>query len=513
MSEQVQAAPAPAHPLVTATKMFVTAYKVELILFAVTFAVLTFFSGQRFLRQSAAPHFVYQAKGWLDGRVDIDGEAVMGMNPGWVPEDWACIRDVGGIPTRCAKPALPSDKWYSSFPAFPAVVMLPFVAIHGYQFNDTSFGVIVAALAVALFYSLLRAVAQEEGLETDPREHQALALLLAFGTVFFYCALRGEVWFSAEVMGVAFTCLYARNALKARRPVLAGLFFSMAVLTRTPLLFTGIFFVLEAAAPTRGKRMDELKDVTKNYRPFLQKIGRFAMGAAPLAIAGAIFNRVRFGAFADFGHRFFYDNRVNADIDRAGLFNLEYLPRNLEAAFLKLPLISREPLRLGYDAWGLSLLLTLPLLVLIFAPKDKPRAFAVALASAVGPLLVSFMFPAEPNVPLGTRTTLVWVALAFGVIAQVWLWMADDSPSRLKVPLALTVAACALPGLCYQNTGYAQFGFRFSLDYTVYLLLLFAVSGWSLKDKRVAALALLGVVVNFWGAAAFSGYTELVRHW
>ena len=30
----------------------------------------------------------------------------------------------------------------------------------------------------------------------------------------------------------------------------------------------------------------------------------------------------------------------------------------------------------------------------------------------------------------------------------------------------VTVAACALPGFFYQNDGYMQFGFRFSLDYT-----------------------------------------------
>jgi hypothetical protein len=72
---------------------------------------------------------------------------------------------------------------------------------------------------------------------------------------------------------------------------------------------------------------------------------------------------------------------------------------------------------------------------------------------------------------------------------------------------------CALPGLLYQNTGYMQFGFRFSLDYTPYLLLLFAVGGWSLRHRAVLAAVGLGVLVNFWGAVAFRGYTELVRNW
>ena len=436
MSSEATAAPSAPHPYVTAFKLWLTAYRTELVLFGVTFLALSMFSGQRFLRQSEAPHFVYQAKAFLEGRLDIDPQVLPNI------EDWACVRQENGVPTRCAGPLQPGDRWFSSFPAFPALVMLPFVAINGYQLNDTSFGVFIAALAVALFHSLLRVVTEKEGLDRPVGENTALALVLCFGSVFFYCAIRGEVWFSAEVMGVALSCLYARNALQARRPVLAGLFFSMAVLTRTPLLFTGIFFVLEAR---RAAKAD-----------FNRKLGLFAAGAAPLGLLGAWFNVARFGSPAEFGHRFFYNNRVNLDIDTYGLFHPHYLMRNIEAAFLKLPKLHTAPFGLEYDPHGLSLLLTLPLLVLLLAPKLRPALW---------------------------KTVLV------------------------------TVACCALPGLLYQNDGYMQFGFRFSLDYTPWLLLAFALSGYRLRTPSVAALAGLGVLVNFWGAVAFRGYTEYVRNW
>lgn len=447
-----QATPAPAspeapHPVVTAAKLWLSAYRTEVILFAVCFVALAMFSSQRFLRQSEAPHFVYQAKAFLEGRLDIDPQVLPNI------EDWACVRDVGGKPTRCEGRLLPTDRWYSSFPAFPAVVMLPFVWLQGYQLNDTSFGVIVGALAIALFFSLLRKVSAEEGLTRDVNENVGLALVLAFGSVFFYCAIRGEVWFSAEVMGVAFTCLYARNAVGAKRPVLAGLFFSMAVLTRTPLAFTAVFFLMEALAPKAGNRWATLSETAKAGLP---KVGWFAAGAAPLGLLAMWFNQVRFGSPTEFGHKFFFNNRVNADIDTYGLFNFHYLGRNLEAAFLKLPKLASNPLRLEYDPHGLSLLLTLPLLVLLVVPKEKPR--------------------------------LHW-------------------------PVWLTIAACALPGLLYQNDGYMQFGFRFSLDYTPWLLLAFALGGWSLKKWPALVLASLGVLVNFWGAVAFRGYTEYVRQW
>ncbi len=456
-SEPPASAPAAPGKVVSAgVQLWFGAYRTEVLVFAISFCVLAAFSSQRFLRQSAAPHFIYQAKAWLEGRLDVDPEVLPNI------EDWACVREVNGQKLRCEGQLRREDRWYVSFPPFPAALMLPFVAVNGYQFNDTSFTVFLAALSIALFYSLLRYLSLQHESENDKAENTALALLLAFGTLFFYCAIRGEVWFTAEVMGVGLTCLYVRNSVRAHRPLLAGLFFSMATLTRTPLLFAGVFFLAECFAPGPNRK-EQLKALTAQTpealalrREAFSKLARFAAGAAPLGLLAAAYNWLRFGKLGEFGHRFFYNNRVNADIDQFGLFNPVYLKRNLEAAFTKLPGVSFSPLRLSYDPNGLSLLLTLPLLVLLFVPKEK---------------------------------------------------------RRLQLPLWLTVAVCALPGLFYQNTGYMQFGFRFSLDYTPYLLLLFAVSGWTLKNKWAAALAGLGVVVNFWGAVAFRGFTELVRNW
>jgi hypothetical protein len=448
--ETAQASPPSPGPLTSRLKGWGRAHRAELLLFAVSYVVLACFSSQRFLRQSAAPHFIYQAQAWLDGRMDIDPQVLPN------PEDWACVREEAGEKVRCVPPIRPTDKIYVSFPDFPALVMLPFVAVNGYQFNDTSFGVFVGALAIALFFSLLQLLSSLGESARSRNENLVLALLLGFGTLFFYCAIRGEVWFSAQVMGVALTCLYLRFAVRARRPFWAGVLFSMAVLTRTPLLFAGSFFLVELLCPEKGPRLAQLKASLAAPRRWLPTLGWFVLGMAPLAIAAALYNQVRFGSPADFGHNFLFNNRVNADIDTYGLFNLHYLARNLQAAFLLLPRLSLQPLKLGYSPYGLSLFLTLPILVLLFTPKEK---------------------------------------------------------RRLDVALWLSVAVCALPGLLYQNTGYMQFGFRFSLDYTVYLLLLFALGGWSLKNRGVQALLVLGVLVNVWGAVAFHGYTEYVRHW
>lgn len=164
-------------PVRAGVGLWLTAYRVELLLFLVSFGVLASFSSQRFLRQSEAPHFIYQAMGWLEGRVDLDPQVLPNL------EDWACVRQVAGEKVRCEGRILPTDRWYVSFPPFPALAMLPWVAINGYQFNDSSFGVLIGALAITFFYSLLRYLRREQESDRDDRQNLALALLLGFGTL------------------------------------------------------------------------------------------------------------------------------------------------------------------------------------------------------------------------------------------------------------------------------------------------------------------------------------------
>jgi hypothetical protein len=387
-------------------------------------AVLAAFSGRRFLHQSKAPHFVYQAAAFLEGRLDL---AVDPPNQ----EDWVKV----------------GDRFYVSFPAVPAVVMLPFVALFGYQLNDTSFTVFVAGLSLMLFFLVLRRLSRAQDSPRGEREDLAFTAILGFGTLFFCCAIRGEVWFTAQVMGVGFTSLYLLAAHRAARPLLAGLAWSAAALSRTPLAFAGAFFAAEALWPSGSLSWEEAR---RDPGQKLRKLARFAAGGAPLFLLHAAFNLARFGGPGEFGHRLLWNNRVNADIARWGLFSYQYLERNLHAAFTRLPNLSLHPFAVGYDPHGMSMLVTTPLLVLLLWPRQKPRLHRA-------------------------------------------LW--------------LTVACTALPGLFYQNDGYMQFGFRFSLDYTPFLVILLALGGWSMRGKAFAALAAAGLAVNLWGALAFRGYS------
>jgi hypothetical protein len=500
VSESAQAVP------LAVAKAWTLRFRVEIALFLGLFLALASLSSFRFFRQSEAPHFVYQAQAWLEGHQHVDPQLLPNL------EDWACVREVAGAKTRCEGRPLLTDRWYSSFPPFPAMVMLPWVAIHGYQFNDTSFGVIIGALAMLAFYVLLKLLFPKR----STSDNIWLTLLLCFGSVFALVAIRGEVWFLAETLGVLFTCLYLFNAAGARRPVLAGAFWSMAVVTRAPLLFTGLFFILEALAPEAGSRWQQLSRWPSVAKRTL--LLRFAAGAAPLGLLSAWLNMSRFGSVSEFGHRFLYNNRVNPDIDSYGLFHPHYLLRNVEAAFLRLPVWAGG--RLTYDPWGLTLALTLPWLALAFSPFQQRRRIALCVGSLSSLILVSLLFPPLPapngEPPIGFRSALAFLAVGLIIAVLCWAalrWSQEPDTPRLVVPLLWALVACAVPGLLYQNTGYAQFGFRFSLDYTPYVFLLVACAGWNMRHRLLVGISFLAVLVNFWGVIAFRGYTEMVRGW
>lgn len=398
------------------------ARRMELAMLAGSFAALALLAGPRLTRQSHAPHFVYQADAWLHGQLHLR------VAP---PDDndWARV----------------GDRWYVSFPPGPALLMLPGVALWGFQFVDVSFTLAFAALNVVLLFLWLTALGREGEHRRTRRENAGLALLFAFGTVALTCSIRGEVWFTAEVLGVSATLLYLLAAHRARRPLLAGLAWSFAAVTRAPLLFSAAYFLLEVLAGGERPGLRWRDPAVWRDRARWRRVGCFALGAAPLLLFAAWSNWARFGSPFDFGHAHFWNNRVNAEVQRYGLFSFHYLERQLHAAFTRLPHLERG--RLAWDPQGMSLLLTTPLFLWLPWPRERPRLHAA-------------------------------------------LW--------------LTVAATALPGFLYQNTGYVQFGYRFSLDWTPYLFGLLAL-GARPMGRAFWAAGLAGVAVNAWGALTFTG--------
>lgn len=432
-------------------------------LFAIGLAVYGVVAWDRLGHPSPAPHFVIQADAWLHGKAAID--------PPLVGDDWAKVEAVAlddGTTAQgrrlSTRPAfrtldgreLPASRIrrslgktaYMSFPPFPTVLMLPSAMLAGRAGNDVIPTLLVAALILPLAFGALRRLASAGLSRRSIADDLWLVATLAFGSVLFFAAVQGKVWYTAHVVGVALALGYAWAAIEARHPVVAGLALGAAALTRTAMAFMVILFVCEAWRSHGGRaawRDDRAGLLRALRRPLLW----FAAPVAAFAVAGMAYNLVRFGAPTEFGHTYL-EVRQQLQIEHYGLASYHYLARNLAVAFTLLPELSSRPPYVQISGHGLALWFTTPVLLYLLWPQVR------------NPL----------------HRTLWWC-----------------------------VVAVALPSLLYQNSGWVQFGYRFSLDYFALLILLLAIGGRPLT--RVGkALIVVGIAINLFGALTFDrGWT------
>lgn len=419
--------------------------KLYAALFAIGLVVYGTLAGGRLGHQSQAPQFVYQADAWLHGHASIQ--------PPLIDNDWAKLetveltdgREVEGrrmttrpmfhtitgeeIALAQVKAPPVATTWYMSFPPFPTLLMVPSAAISGRAGNDVISTVIIAALILPLALLLLRRLAQAGLSLRTQRDDLWLVAMLAFGSVLFFSAVQGKVWYTAHVVGIVLALIYAWASIEAKYPLIAGLALGAAALTRTPMAFMFPLFVLEA---------------WRMRAPFGRSIARFALPVFAFAALGMAYNYARFHSFTEFGHSYL-DVRQQAQIEQWGLASYHYLARNLTVAFTLLPEWLGHAPWISIGGHGLAMWFTTPLLLFVVWPRDKP------------------------------------------VIHRA-LW--------------LTVALVAIPSLLYQNSGWVQFGYRFSLDYVVFLLMLIAIGGRPL-NALAKTLIVLGIVINLFGAYTF----------
>lgn len=426
-------------------------------------------SGGRLRRHSHFNHFVYLAEGWLDGRLALEG-------PPPNENDWALVevltlRDGRTVKGRFSKRNQDQDRFlfteggsetitadeiasrtnirYVSFPPFPAVPMMPFVAIWGLQFNDVAFTVAWAALNPVLLFLLLRALVKRGHSRRTIGEDLLLTVMLGLGTVYFYTSVIGQVWYTAHVVGVTCIIAYVWASLDARRPWLAGLALGLGFATRPPIGYAVPFFVWEAVRVSGGWRL--LWDTLRRHRRLpdglFTNLVKCALPAAAVLAVLFAYNHARFDRLTVFGHE--YLNIAWAErIQRWGLFNYHFLSRNLACALVLLPKIQTFYPFVRYSHHGMSVFATSPTLAWLFGRRE---------------------------------------------------------PSPLAPGLWITILAAALPSLLYQNSGYQQFGYRFLNDYSVYLIVLLAIGGQRLGFWFKAAL-LLSIGVNLFGAITYDRF-------
>jgi hypothetical protein len=263
-------------------------------------------------------------------------------------------------------------RWMLYWPPFPAVLLMPFVALFGVGFSDIAFTAVIGAIDVALVAALLNEIDRRELAKLDATVRGLLVLTVAFGSVLFTLAPFGRVWFTAQAIGVAATLCAYLAVLKSPSNLgafVSGIGIACTLTTRNHLVLTAVWPLWCWWAQTpRAER--------------LRRLSAFAAPIAASVLLLALYNYARFNSPFENGLRFHTMGwEYTDDYARYGAFHLHYLATNFYYQYLYSP----APLRANSYMGG-SLFLMTPVFLAAFwglAQKDRPKLERLALGLSV----------------------------------------------------------------------------------------------------------------------------------
>lgn len=339
--------------------------------------------------------------------------------------------------------------WFVVFPPFPALLLVPVLAIAGgiERVTDGALFLLLAGVGPAALAWALFELKRRHFVQLSEQVLLGLSLVFAWGSVYFFTAVQGTVWFAAHVVTTSALCVYLAASIGAEHPWCAGAALSAVIATRTHVGFAVVFFIMEAVRTARHTR--KKADAGIDGKLLLKKLWPV------LALAGFTYttllwyNWARFHDPLEVGYQYL-QIAWKGRIAHWGMFNYHYLARNLGIALTSLPYVNASPASSGVpfqiNGHGLALWVTTPL--------------------------------------------YLWL-----------LWPQRHTP--IHPACYATLAVTAIPSLLYQNSGWVQFGQRFSNDYSPVLFLLLAL-GLTHVGRLFRAAAAFSAAVNLFGALTFA---------
>jgi hypothetical protein len=327
------------------------------------------------------------------------------------------------------------DGVYVINPPAPAVLLMPFVAMWGFDTNEVIVSMALGAAAGGLFWVATRQ------LGWDMRLSVGLTLVLAFGTNFWWAAADGGMWMIAHVVAVFFMMGALVEATGAKRPWLVGLLVGAAGLSRLPTFLTFPFFAYLLVHGDQRPWTQLLRD-----RAVLLRLGLFAAGLGAMAALDLLYNYERYGTFRDEGY--YHPQYQELPSLSRGMNDDSYIPRHLEAIFLKQPVLDGD------------------------FPFFQPRIEGMGL------------FFTTP----------------------VFLYLLGTPLTRLTAAAAIAAFLTLIPTVTYGATGGTQFGYRYALDVLPLLMLLTAAGmGYEMSRLKWGVVA-LSCLIGLWGVLAFEQF-------
>ena len=281
---------------------------------------------------------------------------------------------------------------YVPFAPFPAIVLMPVVAILGAVGADqveSGINALFAAAGVGLCWMLLGRIGVRRLVD-----RVALTILFGFSTQILWVTTRGGVWHTGQLIATILTFICLIELWGRQRPWLIGVFAGAAFLTRAPLAFAIPFYALMLDRETVAAATDVVggyvRSAVRSER-WRRWVG-LGLGVLPAVAFFLLYNQVRFGSPWESGYGLATLPDFLQQQRALGLFAIAHIGMNIDFFLLHLPKpIPTFPF-FRPDGLGLSVLITSPgLLFASQADWRRPRAWWL-LGATVAVLIPTLLY-------------------------------------------------------------------------------------------------------------------------
>ena len=283
-------------------------------------------------------------------------------------------------------------RYYVPFAPFPAVALMPIVALVGPLTADQlepGINAVLAAAGVGMCWWLLARVGVDRFVDRI-----WLTVLFGFSTQILWVTTRGGVWHTGHLIATILTFACLVEVFGRQRAWLIGLLAGAAFLSRAPLAFAVPFYALlleprvaRQAASVAGGYIARTAE-----RIRWRQWALLAIGVAPSVVAFFLYNQVRFGTPLESGYALATLPPFLESQRAIGLFSLAHVPMNLDYFLVHLPRPSPSAPFFQPDGLGMSVLLTSPgLLFATQADWRRPRAWWL-LGATIAVLIPTLLY-------------------------------------------------------------------------------------------------------------------------
>lgn len=340
------------------------------------------------------------------------------------------------------------DRWYPPWGILPAILLIPLQLLKGRFIPAFYLSLFFSSLTTVIVFLLLKRLQKEFFHSLSTLGIYVILILFTFGTTQFYVGTLGSVWHVNQIVSSFFGALGIFTIFKKKRSPIdyffSSLFFGIGFLGRPTIIFLLSLPISLFIFDLFQKKKLFLDQKVKYIK---QAIIIFVLPIILFSSLFFIYNYIRFGDIFQTGYDYIQESSNLQEVRmKNGLSSLKNIPQNAWYLLFELPTLQliKNNIVFNFNLYGNSIFfLTPPFLTVFLAPLIIKKREGIQ----INPFIAS-------------------------------LWIA--------------VFATIIPILMHYSSGWMQFGYRYSLDITILLLLL---SLFGIKGK-LNILYIFGIIIS-----------------